>query len=294
VIRPPIEFTADQRPSVLVLNENDWTVGTLETILQPAGYTVTRSYTQRDGIRRARTRKPDAVIVNAKLPDGDGPTVCRVLRGASEIGVTTPLIVSYGEKPSRLARRDALRAGAWHLIEPPIDPEFLLLYLDVFVQAKRQAERYRKAALLDQETGLYTWSAIEQRAEELVAWATRMHEPLACLVLAPGSAAALNAAVKALAGALRKNGRRSDTIGRASDTEFVVLAPATDAAGAMRMAERLSEGLEPGFGDELRAGYHVWDRGPDPVTGLELVTRARRALDRSGGSGASWVSAWGN
>jgi PleD family two-component response regulator len=275
-----------------VVNEKDWAAGAFETVLEPAGFAVARSYTQREGIRRARMRGPDAIIIDSRLPDGDGPAACAALTAAAEVGYRTPLLISYESHTTAMERRAAFRSGAWQLIEPPVDGEALILQLEAYVRVKREVDRFRAARMLDEETGLYAGQAIRRRADELVAWASRAHEPLTCLAFAPESAAQLGTVVELLGRALKEAGRRSDSIGRADPTEFVVLAPGTDSAGARRMAERLAAATGLGTGDQLRAGFEVLEptdtRG---LTGVDLLLHAHRALDRAE-NGEGWIARW--
>src|SRR4029077_16389648 len=97
---------------------------------------------------------------------------------------------------------------------------------------------------------------MERRARELLAEASRRRIPLACVVLdadsssmerpaAPGTPASRSSvATQHVAPLLHAHGRLSDAIGRWSDTEFALLAPATDAAGAAKLAARLARVIE--------------------------------------------------
>jgi GGDEF domain-containing protein len=82
----------------------------------------------------------------------------------------------------------------------------------------------------------------------------------------------------------RRTARSSDSIGRLGRSDFAILAPATDPAGAVRLAERLREGaaLTPPGGSvplEIRAGYCAYqDFSKSPVDAVELLLRAATAL----------------
>src|SRR5439155_786450 len=120
---------------------------------------------------------------------------------------------------------------------------------------------------------------LDATLRELGAQASRLNAALACVALAPdfGDGAArselndgvLEAVVTQLAGALRAAGRASDAIGRLGPTEFAIVASGADAAGAVRLAERLASAVTDGPRDSLgtdlttkapfrlRAGYSV-------------------------------------
>ena len=122
----------------------------------------------------------------------------------------------------------------------------------------------------------------------------RLRQPLACVVFGPEAglepeeteALALKMAEQ-VGRILRESGRASDAIGRLGAAEFAVIAPATEAQGAVRMVERLGDVLERlpisnGAGNHalrVRAGYcAVPDFAASPVDAVEMLLRATSAL----------------
>lgn len=282
---------AERRPVVLLVHADLLAAQVLETVLQPAGFVVVRSSSRVEGVGLARTRPPDAVIVDSRLPDGSVPSTCRALSALPQVGRRTPLFVSFRERVSRIERREALEAGAWHLLEPPLDSELLLLHLGVYVEARREAERYRDATLLDETTGLYSQKGVARRGEELWAWAARLDMPLACVVLAPAENGRNSTALAdSIANALRVAGRRTDAIGMGEPNEFVIIAAATDDQGTRRMTERLvsAAGVDPAT--SVRAGYALV--APQKTRGSSvgaLVGQARAAMHEAEADGERWL-----
>jgi GGDEF domain-containing protein len=88
----------------------------------------------------------------------------------------------------------------------------------------------------------------------------------------------------AMAERLRAAGRASDTIGRLSENEFVVLAPDTDSAGAAGLAARLKRAIETATDEtpvplRLRFGcYAVRDFRDASIAPSEMLIRAAEAL----------------
>jgi diguanylate cyclase (GGDEF)-like protein len=177
----------------------------------------------------------------------------------------------------------------------PPDPEELLLKSDRYVRAKLDSDRAESAGLIDLVTGLYNRQGIARRARELGAHAFRTHDALACVALSvdfehsdePTSDEALRPAIIRCARALQAAGRPSDPIGRMAVTEFAVLAPATDAAGAQKMAERMTRTLQEANGQNdarvgvpgVTAGYEaVTNLAYAPIGPVELLARATGAL----------------
>jgi DNA-binding response OmpR family regulator len=284
------------RASLLVITPDDLFGRTLETLFAPAGYEVIRVPVVEDAMQRARRRTPDVVLLHAELLRTDAAATCARLRELPELGHRTPLVVCSTDPLSPAQRRDALRAGAWHLLEAPFDPADLLPRLEVFAQAKREAEKFRQAAFWDPVTGFYTPLGIQHRAVELASLAARAREPLACVVLSPAVASvAREPLLEGVARALRDLGRRSDAIGSLGDGQFAVVAPATPAPGAARLAERVASGVDVIIRPDLRAGFDVAANVDQPTAvALRLIDHARRAAFEAGQSGpATWIRAYG-
>jgi diguanylate cyclase (GGDEF)-like protein len=229
---------------------------------------------------------------------GDIPVLefCEQLRKDSSFIAGAPLLVVSTDTISQEQRLATLRAGAWDCVPGPPDPEELLLKADLYVRSKLDADRAESVGLIDLVTGLYNRQGLARRARELGAHAFRTHDALACVALSvdfeavPGehfSSEELRPTIIRCARALQAGGRPSDPIGRMAGTEFAVLAPATDAAGAQKLAERMTRTLQgateqadaqvrvPG----VTAGYEaVSNLAYTPIGPVELLARATGAL----------------
>ena len=280
-------------PLVLLASDQEWSTRSLESVLGPHGFASVRAYTGHQALDLCRRTHPDVVIIDAGMPDIPGIELCQQLRDDPEFPASTPVVMTTAGPASRSQRLDAYRAGVWEYLSLPVDAEALLLKLAAFVRAKREIERSREESLLDDSTGLYNVRGLARRAREMGAEASRRHAPLACVavtVSAPGIEGPdeLDPRVAEELGDLcRRTARSSDAVGRLGRSDFAVIAPATDAAGAVRLAERLREGasLTP-FSDtriagryEIRAGYCAYpDFSRSPVDAVEMMLRAATAL----------------
>lgn len=281
-------------PLVLIVNDQEWSGRSLESALEPNGFSVIRAFTGRQGLERARADLPDVVILDAQMPDMHGFDVCRELRSDQGLGSTTPIIITTAGPAGRAQRLEALAAGAWEFFGQPIDGEALLLKLRTFVQAKLASDSLRLHGLVDPASGLYTPAGLARRAGEIGSGAARRRDPLACVVLGPDADAASGEewarAAADVGSVLRRRCRSSDALGRLEGGEFAVIAPATGAAGAVQLVTRLAAELEarpPCAADvRVRAGYCAV---PDYAASslhvdqlLECAVTALRDLLRSG------------
>lgn len=282
----------ERTPLALVVDDQEWTARSLESILSPSGYAVLKAYTGRQALELARKVQPEILVVDMHLPDMRGVDVCREARELPNIRASTPIVMLTTSPLGRSERIEALRAGAWDVVRPPFDPEELLLKIGAFVAAKQEADSAREVSLLDPITGFYNVKGLLKRVAEVTAEAARSRRPLACVVLgldrdAAGEAAdrgPADAVPPELTAALTSTARVSDIVGRLGEGNFVVVAPGTDPGGAHRLAMRLLAAVDEGVAGErssprMRAGYYaVRDVDAAPVTPVDLLTRATMAL----------------
>jgi PleD family two-component response regulator len=284
-----LEMTRE--PLVLIANDQEWSARSLESILSPNGFRVVRVFTGHQALDRAREHQPDIIVLDAQMPDMHGFDVCRTLRDDELVGPATPVIITTAGPSGRSQRIQAFEAGAWEFFGQPLDGDALLLKLRTFLRAKLEVDRLLMESLLDSVSGLYSRKGLAHRAREIGSDASRRHEPLACVVFgadaddaadgdSPDDAVEIDAWVGQL---LRRSSRVSDAVGRIAPREYAVLAPATGAVGAARLATRLGGALEEvaraGNHVRVRAGYYaVPDFARSPVDVLELLLRATTAL----------------
>ena len=292
-------------PLVLIADDQEWTARAFESVLGPAGFAVLRAASGRQALEQARSVAPDVVLMRADLSDHPGAILCRLLRREAHVGPATPLFVTTAVPLGREKRLEVLRAGAWDVLGLPLDAEELLLKLGALVRAKFEVDHAREESLVDPATGFYSVHGLLRRVGELGLEAERHPAPLGCAVLAadeewtpPGCdhAGRDDALVAWMVRLVSASGRRSDVIGRLSQTELAVIAPHTGESGVRRLARRFlddaaalaaREGGGPG-GAWIRVGcYAVDDFSTAAMEPVELLVRATMALRRAQRDAAS-------
>jgi PleD family two-component response regulator len=277
----------------LIVTSQEWVSLSVMTLFSPKGYAVLRAFTGSQALDRARGSEIDLLVIDRDLRDMTGVALTERLRADGLIADGTAVLMIAPSTWPRDEKLAALRAGAWEVCSLPFDGEEVFLKFDTYVRAKLASDVTREQGLLDMETGLYNAQGLLRRISELGAVAERHRRSLACLILSPGPAAASAgvtaewspaAAASTLAEALRATGRASDTIGRLNETEFVILAPDTDAAGAIGMAERLQGAVRSLTGNSDQAwqvrfgGYGVPNFRDASIAPSEMLVRAAEAL----------------
>ena len=102
---------------VLVIEDDDAVRAAVRRALLLAGYEVLQAADGQDGLLRAQTDVPDAIVLDLGLPDIDGVQVCRRLRAA---GNRTPILMLTARAAVE-ERVDGLEAGADDYLVKPYD-----------------------------------------------------------------------------------------------------------------------------------------------------------------------------
>jgi two-component system OmpR family response regulator len=106
---------AAKRARILVTEDEAGVRDLIRTRLGLAGYDVHTARTGREAVSRIAELKPDALVLDLNMPDGDGFQVLAWLEGA---GLSIPcLVVSARNRPEDVAR--AIGAGAKDFLNKP-------------------------------------------------------------------------------------------------------------------------------------------------------------------------------
>jgi two-component system KDP operon response regulator KdpE len=104
-----------ESPPVAILIEDERQIRRfVRTALEGEGWSIHEAETMREGLADAGTRRPDLIILDLGLPDGDGVQFLRDLRGWSKV----PVIV-LSARVSEQDKIEALDAGADDYLTKP-------------------------------------------------------------------------------------------------------------------------------------------------------------------------------
>src|SRR5436309_6903271 len=288
----PIRPRLTRPPRILIASDQNHALSDVVRSLGRRGYSVLRVFAQPSVLERARTARPDVIVLDAALGDGESLDVSRALRADPSIGSGTPILLLVPTRPRREDHLTALRAGVWELVRQPLDVAGLLGKLDRYVLVKVERDGVSRRDLVDDVTGLSSTHGLARRAGELILQAGRHNTSVACVAVAPdrngqdGGGEGVEA-LRGVARLLEASGRRSDAIGRIGPAEFAVVAAGVNRSGARQLAKRLRDSV----GVELRAGYDaVGSRraGGGALEARSLLARAARALEMAKLEG-KWV-----
>jgi len=113
-----------QKKKILIVDDERDIVKGLMIRLQGAGYEVVTAFDGAQGVFMAHKEKPDLIILDIRMPAGNGFSVAQRLKRSIHT-FTIPVIFLTGS-PEKNAEEKAMALGARFYVKKPYDPEELL------------------------------------------------------------------------------------------------------------------------------------------------------------------------
>ena len=114
----------EQKKKILIVDDERDIVKVVMIRLQGAGYEVVTAFDGAQGVFMAHKEKPDLIILDIRMPAGNGFSVAQRLKRSMHT-FTIPVIFLTGS-PEKNAEKKAMALGARFYIKKPYDPEELL------------------------------------------------------------------------------------------------------------------------------------------------------------------------
>jgi adenylate cyclase len=121
-----------QQRSILIVDDDQATVDVLSRRLAQQGFATTSADSGEAALAIARTERPQLVLLDLRLPDRDGFSVCQELVDDPETTEIPVIIVSGLEQDDILRRSRA--AGCRYYLRKPYDPNALLTLIQQAIE----------------------------------------------------------------------------------------------------------------------------------------------------------------
>ncbi|UQA54747.1 response regulator [Polyangium aurulentum] len=129
---------------ILVIEDEPALLKVLDYNFKHAGHEVLLAPSGEDGLRLARERRPDCILLDLNLPDVQGTEVCRSLQMSSETRDVPIVIVSArGDEVDRVV---GFELGAIDYVVKPFSVRELLLRVGAILRRARATSGERRAA----------------------------------------------------------------------------------------------------------------------------------------------------
>jgi len=126
----------DRREAILIIDDDEAMTEVLSRRLRQQGFETLAANSGAAGLALAQSQEPDLIVLDLRLPDTDGFTLCQRLVDSPNTCHIPVIILSGMERPDIIRRSRA--AGCSFFVRKPYDPNALLVLI-------RQALREREA-----------------------------------------------------------------------------------------------------------------------------------------------------
>lgn len=113
--------------TVLVVEDEPETLWTVEKVMEKVGYQALSAKTGAEGIQKAVRHRPNAILLDVRLPDMTGFEVCKALKSRPETADINVILVTGLDRSEVMAQ--APKAGANFYIPKPFFPDDLAVDL---------------------------------------------------------------------------------------------------------------------------------------------------------------------
>jgi two-component system cell cycle response regulator len=125
---------------ILVVDDRPDNVYYLQSRLQNENYSVITAFSGPEGIEKAKSEKPDLILLDIMMPGMDGYEVCKILTNDEETKDIPIILVTAKVDSNDVA--EGLRVGAFDYIKKPFDKIELIARIN---SALRYSEMKKKA-----------------------------------------------------------------------------------------------------------------------------------------------------
>jgi DNA-binding response OmpR family regulator len=120
------------RRKILVVDDDTDLVQLLAFNFKAAGYAVGTASDGVEALKKARSLKPDLILLDLMLPELDGFAVCEILR-QSAATASVPIVLLTA-RSGEIARYAGLEAGATDYVTKPFSPAELVARINAILQ----------------------------------------------------------------------------------------------------------------------------------------------------------------
>lgn len=201
-----------------------------------------------DGLQKARFLRPDVILLDVSLQDGDGFELCRRIKGDPQISTTPVVFLSAETRVEEKVR--ALDLGALDYIVKPFHPAEFQARMRVALRTKYLLDLLSDRARIDGLTGLHNRALFDERIEAEMAQARRYGAQLSCIMMDIDHFKAVNdthghhvgdEVLRHVSATITRRCRREDIVCRYGGEEFAILTPNVALAGAITLAEDIRQ-----------------------------------------------------
>jgi two-component system response regulator RpaA len=157
--------------TILVIDDDEIVAKSVELSLLRGGFRVSVTHSGAEGLRKARRRLPDLIILDILMPGMDGYAVCRELRADPLLGSVPVLFLTAKSKDED--KIEGFRVGADDYLTKPFNIDELVLRVKAILRRNQSMSQPRSARMRVLQVGdllldCYTFLAITPSKQVLL------------------------------------------------------------------------------------------------------------------------------
>jgi len=137
---PYIPSAPSSTPSILIVDDDAELGQIIRSLFEQQGFRITQAYNLKDALAIVSQRMPNLIVVDMRLPDGQGTDLITYIRQREE-GEAIPILVASALVDAQ-SIRDARDAGADEYLTKPFRPSELLSIIRNSLQRRRAVENF--------------------------------------------------------------------------------------------------------------------------------------------------------
>src|SRR3990170_7699570 len=121
---------------ILIVDDDPDLVEAVTMILESKNYDVAAAYGGVEGLQKAKTEKPDLIVLDVMMPDKDGYAVCKELKADPKLSkVPVLLLTAVVSKiaTTRYTQQMGLETEADDYIDKPVEPDVLVQRIETLL-----------------------------------------------------------------------------------------------------------------------------------------------------------------
>ena len=236
---------------ILCIDDDRDMLNLLEKILAGAGYKVITAGDGRQGLIKARSNKPDLILLDVTMPGIDGYEVCRKMK-EEEATKDIPIIFITAKQQDEDEDK-GLQMGAADYVRKPFYPPIVKSRVRTQLDLKSKTDMLERLAAIDGLTSIYNRRKFDETLE--LEWKRSMRNNLPLSLIMSdvdhfkgyndnyGHASGDDCLRMVSQGLKDMLQRPADLLARYGGEEFAVILPETDYNGAIYIATTLVTGI---------------------------------------------------
>ncbi|HEX5747904.1 MAG TPA: ATP-binding protein [Archangium sp.] len=262
----PAKETAEQ-PRVLVVEDEPEIAAVLVEVLR-SRYRVDVARDGAEGLARARSAKPDLVVMDVFLPKLDGLDAAVALKSSSDTASIPVILLSAHQGVADKVR--ALNLGAVDYMSKPFNAMELLGRTERALKLRKAENELERTSTLmrrsgnDPLTGVYDRRGLMLRLDHEVSRGRRYSRPVSLAVLRPDRPV-LDDALRGIPDVMRARLRTQDILGHMGEGVLAVVLPECNVEAGRNVIGRLLPDVEKHTGMEYRSAVADVSHDSEPV-----------------------------